>query len=378
MSDLMMPASDLESQLFDAAAPKATLPESSATVVSTGSGSEELWHPPTVITTTSSGRISKPKRKAASALERRHSLPESLLSSVQGGDSSPVPEFLCHLFSMLREPEYSDLISWQVPSRDEPDHLGGGVRGIGKIVIHKPEYLQEHVLGRYYRHSKYASFQRQLNYFGFKKRLHNGKKGKLSPCSYIHEKLSADIGSLFTLKRRPPTKKRGSEDSGDDTTISSKKTSSSSSKRRRVSVEKKSKKNTTTASKKTGKKNQKLAIDSSSMFVQVEAEEHGPPSQTMLATTATNNYYPKHKNIRTASSASERKQVALARRNSRKSAPQAKLLELLSCTLPPSDILFNDDVDSVDDEGFPAWVTDDGQYHYHNVDSSLVDLAMLY
>jgi len=26
----------------------------------------------------------------------------------------------------------------------------------------------------------------------------------------------------------------------------------------------------------------------------------------------------------------------------------------------------------------PAWVTDDGKYHYHNVDSSLIDLAMLY
>lgn len=46
------------------------------------------------------------------------------------------------------------------------------------------------------------------------------------------------------------------------------------------------------------------------------------------------------------------------------------LLELLSCTLPqlpPSNILFDDDADSVDDEGFP----DDGKYHYHNIDSSL-------
>jgi hypothetical protein len=59
-------------------------------------------------------------------------------------------------------------------------------------------------------------------------------------------------------------------------------------------------------------------------------------------------------------------------------ACQPTLLELLSTYLPPSDILFCDDVDSVDDNGIPAWVTDDGQFQYHNVDSSLIELAMLY
>ena len=54
------------------------------------------------------------------------------------------------------------------------------------------------------------------------------------------------------------------------------------------------------------------------------------------------------------------------------------LIELLSKSLPPSNVLFCDDVDSVDDNGVPAWVGDDGLYHYHNVDSTLVDLAMLY
>ena len=86
--------------------------------------------------------------------------------------------------------------------------------------------------------------------------------------------------------------------------------------------------------------------------------------------------------IRTALTASERVQVS-QKRSMSSSSEEAKiaqptLLELLSTSLPPSDILFNDDVDSVDDQGIPAWVTDDGKYHYHNVDSSLVDLAMLY
>ena len=126
--------------------------------------------------------------------------------------SHPVPEFVCHLYSMLLESSFSDLISWIVPTEDEPAHMGGGISGIGKIVVHNPEALQDGVLGTYYRHSKYASFQRQLNYFGFKKRLHSGKKGKLSPCSYIHESLTADMGSLFTLKRRPPSRRRPSSE----------------------------------------------------------------------------------------------------------------------------------------------------------------------
>ena len=56
------------------------------------------------------------------------------------------------------------------------------------------------------------SFLCQLNYFGSKKRLHGGKKGKLSPCSYSHDLLSKDICSLFRLKRRPPSRKRAAED----------------------------------------------------------------------------------------------------------------------------------------------------------------------
>ena len=95
-----------------------------------------------------------------------------------------------------------DIISWVVPSHDETEPQGGGTKGKGKIVVHDPHRLQDEVLGRYYRHSKYSSFQRQMNYFGFKKRLHGSKKGKLSPCSYIHHGLSTEPRSLLALKRR--------------------------------------------------------------------------------------------------------------------------------------------------------------------------------
>jgi hypothetical protein len=285
---------------------------------------------------------------------------------------------------MLQDPSYADLISWEVPNRNEPDHMGGGIRGIGKIVVHQPDVLQDSVLGRYYRHSKYASFQRQLNYYGFKKRLHNGKKGKLSPCSYIHQTLSDDVGSLFTLKRRPPaTKKRGSEDDSDESpskTTTSSSSSSSSSKRRRLSIEKKMmKKNKNISVKKGKKKNQKhksLEVSSSSSAIQVEA---APKSPTSVATIYhTHNSSNKNRKIRTASTVEERRALASHKKYNGTLLSQPTLLEMLSSCLPPSDVLFNDDIESTDDEGVPAWVTDDGKYHYHNVDSSLIDLAMLY
>eukprot|EP00580_Thalassiosira_gravida_P019275 CAMPEP_0201662192 /NCGR_PEP_ID=MMETSP0494-20130426/4356_1 /ASSEMBLY_ACC=CAM_ASM_000839 /TAXON_ID=420259 /ORGANISM="Thalassiosira gravida, Strain GMp14c1" /LENGTH=724 /DNA_ID=CAMNT_0048140501 /DNA_START=275 /DNA_END=2449 /DNA_ORIENTATION=- len=124
----------------------------------------------------------------------------------------PVPEFLCHLYSMLNDPALSDLIGWVVPTRDESTDSGGGKANIGKIVVRDPTRLQNEVLGKYYRHSKYSSFQRQLNYFGFKKRLHGSKKGKMCPCSFVHDTLGSNPASLLNLKRRPPSGKRvGSE-----------------------------------------------------------------------------------------------------------------------------------------------------------------------
>eukprot|EP00985_Skeletonema_marinoi_P031487 scaffold37711_cov112-Skeletonema_marinoi.AAC.1 len=131
-------------------------------------------------------------------------LPPSQQPRSARGDAvtHPVPEFLCHLFSIVTDPALSHLISWSVPTNNEQDNCGGGMQNVGKVVVHNPQGLQDYVLGKYYRHSRYSSFQRQLNYFGFKKKLHGGKKGKLCPCSYVHEGLGAEPSSLFTLKRR--------------------------------------------------------------------------------------------------------------------------------------------------------------------------------
>lgn len=67
----------------------------------------------------------------------------------------------------------------------------------GMIEVHSPHKLESQVLHKYFRHSKFASFQRQLNYFGFRKLA---GKGKMAPCSYVNEAASGDIGSLLLIK----------------------------------------------------------------------------------------------------------------------------------------------------------------------------------
>mmetsp|Transcript_25756 Transcript_25756/g.56503 ORF Transcript_25756/g.56503 Transcript_25756/m.56503 type:complete len:480 (-) Transcript_25756:320-1759(-) len=94
----------------------------------------------------------------------------------------PVAEFLYQLTKMLTD-DNNEIIEWFD----------------GRIKVHYPERLESEVLHKYFRHSKFASFQRQLNYFGFRK---IAGKGKMSPCSYVNESATSDIRSLLLIKRK--------------------------------------------------------------------------------------------------------------------------------------------------------------------------------
>lgn len=106
----------------------------------------------------------------------------SLFHQIPPAPATSVPEFLFQLTKMLTD-DNKEIIEWVS----------------GKIAVHNPNKLATTVLHRYFRHSKYASFQRQLNYFGFRK---IAGKGKMSPCSYVNADVTADLSSLLKIKRK--------------------------------------------------------------------------------------------------------------------------------------------------------------------------------
>lgn len=96
--------------------------------------------------------------------------------------SSGVAEFLYQLSKMLTD-DNREVIEWSN----------------SRIEVHNPHRLANEVLHKYFRHSKFASFQRQLNYFGFRKLA---GKGKMAPCSYVNDAASPELRSLLLIKVR--------------------------------------------------------------------------------------------------------------------------------------------------------------------------------
>jgi hypothetical protein len=102
---------------------------------------------------------------------------------------SKKPEFLVKLFKML-QCEDPTVICWDS----------------GRIHVHDPKTLGNEVLHKYFRHSKYSSFQRQLNYFGFRK---TQGKGKMSACTYTNFDLAnSSLKGLLKIKRKTNTSSR--------------------------------------------------------------------------------------------------------------------------------------------------------------------------
>ncbi|GMF55171.1 unnamed protein product [Phytophthora fragariaefolia] len=95
-----------------------------------------------------------------------------------------VPKFLRFLFQIL-EVEDPDIITWS--------HEGTAFQ------IMQPDELAGQILPRYFKHNKVSSFQRQLNYFGFKK----WTKTQTNVCTFSHPFfLRADKDRMKLIKRK--------------------------------------------------------------------------------------------------------------------------------------------------------------------------------
>ncbi|OQS05978.1 kinase, partial [Thraustotheca clavata] len=98
-----------------------------------------------------------------------------------------VPKFLRYLYQML-ETEDPSIIAWALDG--------------SSIQILNMEAVANNVLPKYFKHSNYASFQRQLNYFGFRK----WTKSQTNICTFSHPEFRQnrpDRLCLIKRKNRP-------------------------------------------------------------------------------------------------------------------------------------------------------------------------------
>ena len=103
-----------------------------------------------------------------------------------------IPKFLRYLRDILNN-ENSNIIRW--------GHNGTSIQ------IFDIDGMSSYILPKYFKHRKYASFQRQLNYFGFRK----WTKTQTNICTFSHEHFTRDQPQETCLiKRKNQPEKPGS------------------------------------------------------------------------------------------------------------------------------------------------------------------------
>ena len=104
--------------------------------------------------------------------------------------SYKVPNFILNLETILRRKDFSPIVRW--------DQSG---KCLCIVSIHK---FEEIVLPQYFRHSKFPSFVRQLNIYGFKKCKSESTKGAI----FQHPDFSIDQIDYKSFSRKKASKKK--------------------------------------------------------------------------------------------------------------------------------------------------------------------------
>mmetsp|Transcript_6146 Transcript_6146/g.10051 ORF Transcript_6146/g.10051 Transcript_6146/m.10051 type:complete len:274 (+) Transcript_6146:74-895(+) len=88
-------------------------------------------------------------------------------------DFSTVPPFLKKTYEIISTPEFADICSWG--------------SGNDTIFIKNIEEFADKVLPKYFKHSNYASFKRQLHKYDFHKTVHNPRHGEFKHPYFIKD-----------------------------------------------------------------------------------------------------------------------------------------------------------------------------------------------
>ena len=109
--------------------------------------------------------------------------PTQVKHKAKGGVVVPFPVKLHSMLDAIERDGFSHVISWQPHGRC--------------FVVHKPKEFVNHVMPKYFKQSKMASFQRQLNLYGF-----NRLTGGLDKGGYYHELfLRGKVSLAYNINR---------------------------------------------------------------------------------------------------------------------------------------------------------------------------------
>jgi hypothetical protein len=89
-------------------------------------------------------------------------------AKARGGVTTPFPIRLHMMLDKIEEDGFAHVVSWQPHGRC--------------FIVHKQKQFVEHVMPTYFKQSKFASFQRQLNLYGFSRLTFGEDRG-----GYYHE-----------------------------------------------------------------------------------------------------------------------------------------------------------------------------------------------
>ncbi|GHJ85918.1 hypothetical protein NliqN6_2320 [Naganishia liquefaciens] len=134
---------------------------------------EASCKPPVTGTETAKCFISSPKRKRA--------------------ETNIGPNFLTKLYDVLADPAYQNILHWDKDGR--------------QIIIQGAKALEARILPLVYKQNKFASFSRQLNIYGFMRKLsvkqgESSREANVTVWTHCELDRSSTIHQLMTYKRR--------------------------------------------------------------------------------------------------------------------------------------------------------------------------------
>ncbi|PFH52886.1 hypothetical protein AMATHDRAFT_139374 [Amanita thiersii Skay4041] len=129
---------------------------------SSSSSPHSIIYPPSLIssqsnTSSSDDSHDQPPLTPPKLPDHHHHHHQQQQSSPQKTESKPQATFLTKLYALLERPENHHMIRWD-PAGEH-------------IIVERPEQLALHVLPSIYRQSRFASFSRQLNIYGFMRKV---------------------------------------------------------------------------------------------------------------------------------------------------------------------------------------------------------------